>query len=71
MGSRSLEYSVDEEGEITAVVLRVTVVYTSGGEELRKREEVDIWPLLNQGQQTAEQAQFDTRNSLFNTRFLD
>ncbi len=69
-GNHDIDYRVDEAGQITAMRVKSIVVYSDGSEDLRRREEVDVWPLLNIGQQITAQIEYDLVVALFNAEFL-
>ena len=60
------DFSVDEKGKITALVIRSEVNYGTVG----MMESLDIWGVLNTTQKARIQTAYDLINQRFNNQFL-
>ncbi len=60
------DFSVDEDGKITALTIKGEVNYG----EMGKMESLDIWPALNATQKSRLQQAFDQAGQWFNNQFL-
>lgn len=64
--NHDVDVQVDSQGNITAWVLNGEINYGTMGRD----ETLDVWPLLNPGQQTTLQLVYDNIKQLFNDHFL-
>ena len=60
------DFSVDDTGNITALVIRAEVNYGSMG----MMESLDIWPMLNATQKARIQEAYNLVAQWFNNQFL-
>lgn len=71
-GNHDVDYRIDDQGQITGMIVKSVVVYGNGEEdqELRIRKEFDIWPLLTDNQKITAQTQYAFLVELFDINFL-
>jgi len=61
------DFSVDDAGKITAMVIKAEVNYGTMG----MVESLDIWPVLNAAQKVKAQEVYDLVKQWFNNQFLE
>ncbi len=60
------DYTVDDNYNITALVIRAEVNYG----EMGRVESLDVWPLLNPGEKTVAQQAYNRVKQIYDAHFL-
>ena len=64
------DFQVDDQGQITGLLIKGSVAYDNGDETMVRTESFNVWAVMNQTQKDKLQAAYTAAKNAFDNHFL-